>query len=157
MKPRPAAERFWDRVSVEEDGCWLWLGAMLKTGYGQIEVDGKTRSTHRLSYELNCGPIPPGQVVRHCCDVRRCVNPDHLVLGTQADNVHDMWSRGRARSPQPRLGESNPAAKLSEQDVRSIRAARSSGVLLREIAAAHGVTRALAGMVVSGKVWGHVQ
>lgn len=82
-------------------GCWLWTGATFKTGYGFIvkrEDQSKTLA-HRWAWELLRGPIPAGMFLCHKCDVRNCVNPDHLFVGTQQDNVNDMWKKGRAKSP----------------------------------------------------------
>lgn len=77
-------------------GCWLWGGALAKAGYGLLHVDGKTRSAHRVSWELHRGAIPDGALVCHRCDVRWCVNPSHLFLGNDMDNNHDMRKKGRA-------------------------------------------------------------
>jgi hypothetical protein len=76
-------------------GCWLWARACFKNGYGAIRVEGKTLYAHRVSYELHRGKIPSGAFVLHRCDEPRCVNPDHLSVGTPADNVADMMHRGR--------------------------------------------------------------
>lgn len=95
----PAEERFWQRVDKTET-CWLWTGDKYPTGYGRIKVNGKFKSTHRFSYELNVGEIPKGEghhgiCVCHKCDIKSCVRPDHLFLGTMMDNMHDMIRKGR--------------------------------------------------------------
>lgn len=87
-------ERFEAKFYVTP-GCWIWIPPMSKRGYGQLKADGKVWRVHRLSYELYVGAIPNGLVVRHRCDTPSCVNPDHLILGTQADNMRDMAERGR--------------------------------------------------------------
>jgi hypothetical protein len=102
-EPRPRlslAERFWEKVE-KTDGCWLWTGSRSGSGgYGQIdEYGGGQRSrhfAHRLSLVLSGAQLEPEQVVRHDCDVPACVNPAHLRIGTQRDNVHDAIERGRA-------------------------------------------------------------
>lgn len=89
--------RFWAGLRKDEDGCWRWTGGTTH-GYGVIHSGGPTgrrRKTHRLSYEIHKGPIPPGAVVMHSCDNKVCCNPAHLSVGTIADNVTDMVKKGR--------------------------------------------------------------
>jgi hypothetical protein len=76
-------------------GCWLWTGHVNRAGYGVIDRGGRKLGAHRVSYEMNKGQIPHGLVVRHTCDVPSCVNPDHLLIGTQADNIQDAVKRNR--------------------------------------------------------------
>jgi hypothetical protein len=100
--------RFWSKVQPA-DGCWLWQGARFKNGYGMFNAgrwpDGRTdvRYAHRVVWELHRGPIPQGQVIRHQCDVRHCVNPSHLLLGTQAENIADAQIQGKYRGTKPHL------------------------------------------------------
>lgn len=86
-------------IPEPNSGCWLWMGATYRSGraheYGVFSFRGKRTSVHRASYIAAHGEIPPGLVCRHCCDVSLCVNPDHLVIGTQGDNVRDMFERCR--------------------------------------------------------------
>jgi DNA-binding transcriptional regulator YiaG len=117
--------RFWRKVDQNgANGCWNWTGGTHKKGYGTLQGgDGTNRNiaTHRFSYELHKGPIPAGMYVMHICDNPRCVNPDHLKLGTATDNVRDMWEKGRAK-PTGVKGEGHKKAKLTEDDVRMLRA-----------------------------------
>lgn len=92
-KPLPLAAKM--RFEVAESGCWIWTGTRLSAGYGVIRHEGKLVRAHRVSWEMNRGPIPEGKRVLHRCDVPFCVNPAHLFLGTQADNVSDMIAKGR--------------------------------------------------------------
>jgi len=97
----PLEDRFWQHVFPEPNsGCWLWVGYTNK-GYGFISTGGYgggLKAAHRLSWELHKGPIADGYLVCHRCDVRCCVNPEHLFIGTQLDNIRDMYSKGRARN-----------------------------------------------------------
>lgn len=92
---------FWSKVELDPaSGCWFWTASTRGRGYGQASVPGGRKRqdyAHRVAYTYLVGEIPPGLVVRHACDVRRCVNPDHLSLGTAADNSRDMVERGRHR------------------------------------------------------------
>lgn len=112
-------ERLWQRVDKTES-CWNWTGKRSRKGYGQIRFQGQRILVHRVSWELAYGPIPPGQYVLHRCDNPSCVRPDHLFLGSLADNNHDMDMKGRSRrigSP----GEKNSASKLTDEQVQMIR------------------------------------
>lgn len=146
---RPVFDRIFARVEPDSNGgCWLWGGAQ-KNGYGHIIMPGgKTTSTHRAMYQAVRGEIPEGLCVCHRCDVRACVNPDHLWLGTHADNAADKEAKG----PKPKV-ERNCKAKMSEADVVELRALRSEGVSLKDIAKRFGVTSATAGKAARGDTW----
>jgi hypothetical protein len=94
-----AKRRHWtfEQLIDKSSGCWLWTGYIMPNGYGR-SAGGKavTQYAHRYSYEYYKGAIPQGMVIMHSCDVRHCVNPDHLILGTQKDNIADKETKGRA-------------------------------------------------------------
>ena len=100
----PSEARFWAKVELTLDGCWLWTGSKTGPGpyttggYGTVYWRGEYLLAHRVMWELANGPIPEGMHVLHRCDVRNCVRPDHLFLGTHQDNMADMARKGRAVS-----------------------------------------------------------
>lgn len=107
---RSLAERLMEKV-VKTEGCWLWTGSVTKKGYGQISQGRRGLrpiQVHVASYEIHVGPVPDDKCVLHECDTPNCIRPDHLFLGTEADNTHDMMRKGRghwqenAPSKQPR-------------------------------------------------------
>jgi len=164
-------ERFWARVDKRPDGCWIWTGGRLQSGgYGHLHVGDREMRAHRFSWELHRGSIPEGLHVCHKCDNPPCVNPDHLFLGTDADNLADMRRKGRwhrgfpkgedhwsRRHPEaiPR-GSKHPQAKLTEDDVREIRRAAEAGETALELAARFPVSRLHIYSILRRKTWRHV-
>jgi hypothetical protein len=155
-------ERFWRYVHrAGADECWEWTGYTQK-GYGAIGLGHKGAGmarAHRVSWELANGPIPDGLLVCHRCDNRRCVNPAHLFLGTNDDNMRDMAEKGRAHGPGARVaGEKNGSARLSAEQVRALRKACATGKLTQhEIAAAYGVSPSLISAIVRREAWTHLE
>ncbi len=132
--------RFWSYVERTDD-CWLWRGGISSTGYGNFGVRvSPTRvqnhAVHRLAFALLRYPIPRGSVVMHSCDVRTCVNPAHLALGTQAANVADRDVKGRTAR-----GDRNGNSTLTWDRVRAIRAALRAGATPTTLARCYGVHR----------------
>lgn len=146
--------RFWSKVDRRgPDECWLWQASTQTSGYGQMNLGrGRVWLAHRFSFLVSRGNIPKGLFVCHTCDVRNCVNPGHLFLGTPADNAADMARKRRGKGC-PRPGTSNPACKLSTDSVLSI---FFSTKTQRESAREHGVSQRLVQMIKSGKKWSTV-
>lgn len=109
--PEPIEDRFAASYRIDENGCWLWTKGRSGRRYGQLRLpDGSALAAHRLSYEMHKGPIPEGMFVCHTCDVQHCVNPDHLWLGTNSDNINDCVAKGRHRCNLP---SSNRRAEMN--------------------------------------------
>ena len=147
------SERFWEKVHRSE-GCWEWTAHRKQGGYGQFNLcNGRGLIlAPRFAWEEYNGPIPEGLNVLHRCDNPPCVRPDHLFLGTIADNQADMAAKGRS----PR-GEVNGRVKLTEDQVMTIRARYAlTGVTQGQLADDYGVTRSNIGCIVGGKSWRHL-
>lgn len=132
------------------DGCWLWTGSRTSDGYGGIRVCGKSVGAHRVAYELFVAPIPDGLHVLHRCDTPNCVRPEHLFLGTHADNMSDMATKGRAN---PITGERHHSAKLTVDMVREVRRLHGAGVSIHELARRLPVRRKSVQKLLRGKSW----
>lgn len=154
-------ERLWRQVKkLGANDCWEWLGASRIKGYGVIGLGGRGAGkdlAHRVAWIISNGPLPKidghhGAVVRHTCDNRLCCNPKHLVVGSQTDNVTDMDERGRRKTVSKR-GSQHHNAKLTEDDVRAIRADTRSGP---KVAADYGITKENVYYIKNRKAWKHI-
>ena len=144
-KKKPVAERFWAKVN-KTAGCWLWLAGGVR--YGMFGIDRENKQAHRVAYELTYGPIPSGMYVCHRCDNPRCVRPDHLFLGTQADNLADAASKGRMFKPRNEL---SGMAKFSDSEIRRMRALYAKGLFTQvALAERFGLSRSHAQAVLRG-------
>lgn len=149
---KPIEDRFWAKVVKKgPDDCWEWTGHRHRgVKYGQIGVGRRVDGliyTHVLSWQLANGPIPEGLFVCHRCDNPPCVNPAHLFLGTQADNMHDMLGKRRHSH-----GEKH-ATKLTANDVRRIRELCAQGATQINVAKMFGVSRSMVGFIANRKRW----
>ena len=133
----PLVDRFLGRYTVMPSACWLW-NAATDGRYGTIRTDGKQQTkAHRASWMVHFGPIPKGKHVLHRCDNTLCVNPEHLFLGTHADNMRDMRAKGREKHPS---GSALPHTRLTVKDRNSIRVQYANGVSAKTLAASNGVS-----------------
>jgi len=163
-------ERFWSKVdrSGGSNACWNWTAFRDRDGYGRFQISKTVcRTSHRVSWEMENGPIPDGLCVLHKCDNPSCVNVVHLFLGTRADNNADRKKKGRnglvrlcgdanpsRQSPEtlPR-GEGHANARINEQIVRAI---RSSSASSRALAKQHGLGESHIYKIRTRKLWAHV-
>jgi len=147
-------ERIYRHVRlIRATGCWEWQGATDKTGYGKFRTADSRRmlKAHRFAYKLLVGPIPTGLLVLHRCDNPPCCNPEHLYVGTHAENMRDAVLTGRIRR-----GEDNGRARLTEENVIEARRSSKNGEGVYHIAARLGVSHTAIQQILSGKTWRHV-
>lgn len=173
-------KRFWDKVRIgEEDECWEWIAHCFRTGYGYFSLKGDGRGAHRISWMLAHGEIPDKLWVLHECDNPKCVNPNHLFLGTSDDNIKDAAKKGRTAkgpknganthperrprgsrhglfiNPEKRVrGEKVHTAKLTEDKVRLVREQYASKIgSLKDLARKFGVSFSTIGRIVNREIW----
>lgn len=146
-------EEFWT-LCRKTDSCWVWVGSLDGEGYGRIMFEGKRWKAHRLAWTLTNGPIAPEMKILHRCDNPPCINPDHCFLGTQADNVRDMESKGRGHRTGAH-GERNSQAVLAAEQVREIR--NLTGISGRQIAFRYGVSPMTISRILNRQLWKEIQ
>lgn len=148
-----------------QNGCWVWMGSLLNTGYGQLRIGGKQLTAHRVSWTIHHGPIPEGMCVLHRCDHPPCVRPDHLFLGTIADNNADKKAKGRSACglkhgtvthPNFRIGSKVWSAKLTEDQVLDIRRRGAMGEKQKNIAKEFNVKPTTICAILKTRSWKHV-
>ena len=156
--------RFWAKVAKTEDGCWNWIASKRHKGYGAFcyhREDGTLVQgrAHRYSWEIHNGDIPDGMFVLHSCDNPACVNPDHLFLGTNQDNVDDMMRKGRhvaggtkcGRSGRWKKGPDHKNYRLGDDVIVAIRNDRLDGLSYSALSKKHGVNMSYVFRICTGK------
>lgn len=152
-------ERFWIKVNrTEADKCWLWTAAITRgprnvCNYGHFVLNGRHEKAHRVAYMLTHGSIPTGKLILHTCDNPLCCNPAHLYAGTQVNNMQDRKNRGRQNY---RVGSRHGRAKLTEEQVKEIRALKAKGELQYRLAERYGVSAFTLSLIVRRKIWKHI-
>lgn len=130
MNSKPIEERLIRKIELTPDGCWRWTGVHNQFGYGMIRMDGKLQGVHRISWETFRGPVPDGLEIAHKCDVRDCINPEHLFAATHLENMVDMCEKGRHAHASHTIGHKK-AYEIRED-------AKSMSMI--KVAEKHGVT-----------------
>jgi len=172
--------RYLSRIHYSQSGCWEWTGHLSAGRYGSFRVNGKTVKVHRWIYATLYGSIPENMVVCHTCDNTRCVNPEHLFIGTQYDNVQDCIKKGRAyhpkgpkKNPCKLFGDDNPSrkypetrprgtsvntCKLTENDVKEIRRAYAAKELNQvQLSKKYNLSQPNISAILLRKTWAHIK
>lgn len=150
--------RFMDKISKRKDGCWDWKSAFFNDGYGYFsygsrkEGNYRTYRAHRFSYLLFKGEIPEEICVCHTCDNPKCVNPNHLFLGSRSDNTRDMYNKGRGVNNR---GENHGMSKLKEKDIKLIFKLRKKGLTQAVIGRNFGVGQDSISRILNHRRWGY--
>lgn len=148
------SDRFWSKV-YRGPACWIWLAASNSSGRGLFFFEGRMQQVHRVSWKMNRGPIPNGLQVLHTCDIGLCVRPKHLFLGTQKDNIDDMFEKGR-NPIKVHDGELNPNSRVTEIIVREIRALSEDGYTRKELQALANLSKSQIARIVRGEHWSRI-
>jgi len=148
--------KFWEKVYIPSLlACWVWQGYKNPQGYGQLHVaDRRQVRAHRMAWEIVYGPIPKGLHCLHKCDNPSCVNPSHLYIGTNLDNVRDRMNRNRQSYTK---GEKNGKSKLTDDKVKEIRDLLKAGHTQQSVANQFNVSRPLIGYIKRGVIWKHLK
>lgn len=144
-------KRFLAKIQESDSGCWLFGTGLSSEGYGQMRIDGKIYRAHHVAWMLYRDPLSlNGDDVCHTCDVRNCVNPKHLFLGTRLDNMQDASRKGRMSRTHQLSGINHPMAKLTVTEVKEIRVLGGQ-VVQRKLAKRYKVTQRVIGNILHGK------
>ena len=134
------------------DNCWLFKGKISKRGYGYSSFNGRSYSAHRLAYHILIGNIPDKMLILHKCDVRNCVNPEHLFIGNQSDNMYDMYQKGRYDNK----GERNSNSKLNSEQVLEIRKMYKEKYTLKTIAKKFNISIKQISNIINYNQWKNI-
>ena len=155
-------ERFMAKVK-KTNSCWIWIGSQAGRGYGHFWYEGRLHGSHRISYKLFCGSIPNKRYVLHHCDNPPCVNPSHLFVGTQRDNLVDASNKGRMATGDRNgsrvkienmlRGEKHGMSKLTIDEVREIRDRHDSGETDKSLAQIFNIGKSQIGRIVRLESW----
>lgn len=148
-KDRFTKEFIKERIEVDKNDCWIWKGAKHRQGYGSIRFNGKTSLSHRLSWIIFRGEISESMKVCHTCDIPSCVNPDHLFLGTQTDNIEDCQKKGRFTRNIPKTRR----IKLNWNQVQEIKKLSEQGMTRKELEKKFEVSQTCIAKILTGKSW----
>ena len=136
-------------IRIPESGCWVWMSTIHENGYGRVCAGKKPFYAHRVSYEQKYGPIPSGMMALHHCDVRCCVNPDHIFVGTQQNNMTDKVRKNRQAK-----GISHGNAKLTEDQVLEIKYSSETSI---KLAAKFDYLASMIRAIKNGNLWKHLE
>ena len=154
----PIGKKFWDKVNIGKgNDCWEWKASKSHKGYGRFCIgDNKAKNAHRVAYILTYGDIAENQLVCHKCDNRACCNPNHLFLGTAAENTADMMRKGRGDN-KAFQGDTNGNSKLTTAQVLEIRDLfTSENISLTKLAQMFNCSSTLISHIVYRKSWKHI-
>ena len=153
-------DNFWNFFEVDSNECWNWTRSMTNKGYGHFSLNGKDMTAHRMSWILTNGEIPNGLCVCHKCDNPRCINPNHLFLGTKLDNAKDAIDKGRFRFVSKKdkaFGEKHGLTTLKNRDVKEIVHKYRNGIAkTTKLSKEYGVCVQTICNIVKGKTWSHI-
>lgn len=153
----PISERILTRITCRDDGCHIFEGAKDSDGYGRVKLNGVGIAVHRWMYEHNFGAVPQGNHVLHKCDTPACVNPEHLFLGTHAENMADKAAKGRSKNVPIGHSHKRPMAKINDEKAKQIKELLRRGYRQADIARDFGVSRNLISEISLGKTWRHIE
>lgn len=146
--------RFWGKAEIKgTNDCWDWLAGTFVDGYGTFWFRNKMYRSHRVSWILTFGEIPDGLLICHRCDSPHCVNPRHLFMGTNGDNMMDASRKGRLNAPR---GENHAGSKLKNEDVFEIRRLRNQGLSYSELGRKFNCSDVNIKNIIVGKKWKHI-